>query len=45
MAGHVACMIDMRNSHKILIGKSEGKSHMEDTGIAGRIILKWILWK
>jgi hypothetical protein len=36
-------MGEMRNTNKILVGKSEGKIHLEDLGIDGRIILKWIL--
>jgi hypothetical protein len=25
-----------------LLGKSEGKNHLEDSGVDGRIILRWI---
>jgi len=32
----------MRNAYKILVGRSEGK-FLGDLGIAGRIILEWIL--
>jgi hypothetical protein len=31
--------------YKILIGKSEGKRSLEDLGVGGRIILKWMLGK
>jgi hypothetical protein len=33
----------MRNADNILMGKSEGKSHMGDLYKNGRMILKWIL--
>jgi hypothetical protein len=35
----------MRNVYKILVDKPEGKSHSEDLGVYGRIILKQILGK
>jgi hypothetical protein len=34
---------EMRNMCKILVGKPEGRNHLEDLGVDGRIILKWIL--
>jgi hypothetical protein len=33
---------DMRHVYKILIGKPEGKNHLDGLGIYGRIILKCI---
>jgi hypothetical protein len=39
-AGQTVCMREMRNMFRILIGKTEGKNHLEDIGIDGRIILK-----
>jgi hypothetical protein len=33
----------MRTVYKILVGKPEGRDHVEDVGIDGRVILKWIL--
>jgi hypothetical protein len=33
-------MGEMKNAHKILIGKPERKNHSEDQGVDGRIILK-----
>ena len=43
MAG--ACgtyMGDRRGLFKVLVGKPEGKNNLEDPGIDGRIILRWI---
>jgi hypothetical protein len=36
---------EMRNSYRILVGKLEGKNHLQDLGIDGRIVLRWILGK
>jgi hypothetical protein len=33
------------NTYKILVRKQEGKNHLEDKAIDGRIILEWILEK
>jgi hypothetical protein len=41
-AGHVACMGEKRGTYRVLVGKTEGRNHLEDQGIDGRIILKWI---
>jgi hypothetical protein len=35
----------MRGVYRALVGKPYGKSHLEDPGIDGRIILKWIFRK
>jgi hypothetical protein len=40
-AGHVACMGERRGAYRALVGKPEG-DHLEDSGIDGRIIIKWI---
>jgi len=32
-----------RGTYSVLVGRHEGKSHLGDLGIDGRIILKWIL--
>jgi hypothetical protein len=40
-AGHVAHMEDRRGSFRILVGKPEGRNHLEDSGVDTRIILKW----
>jgi hypothetical protein len=34
---------ETRNAHKILVGKSEGRSQLGDLSIKGRMLLKWIL--
>ena len=41
-AGHVTRIGKRRGVYRVLVGKPEGKSHLEDTGIDGRIILRWI---
>jgi len=43
--GHVACMGESRGVYRVLVGKTEGKNHLEDPGIEGRIILRWIFRK
>jgi hypothetical protein len=35
----------MTNAFKMLVGKDEGRDHLDDLGVGGRIILKWILKK
>jgi hypothetical protein len=40
-ARHVECMGE-RCIQEILVGKLEGKSHLEDAGVDVRIILRWI---
>jgi hypothetical protein len=34
-----------RNAYRILVGKHEGKNHLEDLGVDGNIILKCIVQK
>jgi hypothetical protein len=31
----------MRSAYSILVGKPEGKSHLEDLGVDGWVILQW----
>jgi hypothetical protein len=38
-------MWERRGACRVLVGKPEGKSHLEDPGIDGRIILKLIFEK
>jgi hypothetical protein len=39
-AGHVSHL-----GERVLVGKLEGKDHLEDTGVDRRIILRWIFRK
>jgi hypothetical protein len=41
-AGHVARMGKKRGAYRILMGILEGRHHLGDPGVDGRIILKWI---
>jgi len=38
-------MGERRGAYRILVGKPEGKDHLEEPGVDGRIILIWILMK
>jgi hypothetical protein len=42
-AGHVARMGERRGACRVLVGKPDGRNHLEDRGVDGRIILKLIL--
>ena len=42
-AEHVARMGEMRGVYRVLVGRPEGKSHLGDPGVDGRIILRWTL--
>jgi hypothetical protein len=44
-AGHITRMGEGRCVYRVLIGKTEGKSHWGDPGIDGKIILSWIFRK
>jgi hypothetical protein len=44
-AGRVARVGGRRGVYRVLVGKSEGKNHLEDPGIDGRVILRRILRK
>jgi hypothetical protein len=40
--GGGACgMEEKKNTYSILVGLSEGKSHFEELGVDGKIILRW----
>jgi hypothetical protein len=43
--GHVASRGERRITYRILVCRPEGREHLEDLGIDGRIILKRILNK
>jgi len=36
---------EKRGTCRVFMGKPEGKSHLEDPGVDGRLILKWIFRK
>jgi len=38
-------MGERRGVYRVLVAKFEGKSHLRDPGIDGRIILRWIFRK
>jgi hypothetical protein len=42
-AGHVARMGEGRNVYRVLVGKPEGKDHLKDQGVDGRMVSKWTL--
>jgi hypothetical protein len=35
-------MDERKGAYRALVGKAEGSNHLEDPGVDGRIILKWI---
>ena len=40
--GHVSRKGDRRDAHRVLDGRPEEKNHLEDLGVDGRKIVKWI---
>jgi hypothetical protein len=44
-AGHVARMGEGRGAYRVLVGDLREGNHLEDPGVDGRIILKWIFKK
>ena len=43
--GHVARLGERRGVYRVLVGKPEGKNHLGDPGVDGRVILRWIFMK
>jgi hypothetical protein len=43
--GHVAYMGERRGAYRILVGRPEGRNHLRDPDIDGKVILKWIFKK
>jgi hypothetical protein len=39
-AGHVARRGERKGVYRVLVGEREGKNHLKDIGVDGRIILK-----
>jgi hypothetical protein len=44
-AGHVASMRSVRNAYNILVESLDGRDHLQDLGVDGKVILEWILEK
>jgi hypothetical protein len=45
MGGAFRAYGEKRGEYRVLVEKPEGKRHLEDPGVDGRIILRWILGK
>jgi hypothetical protein len=43
--GHVACLGESRGVYMVLVGKLRGRDHLINSGVDGKIILKWIFRK
>ena len=42
MGGHVACMGERRVVYRVLVGNLREGNRLEEAGVDGRIILRWI---
>jgi len=45
MGGACSMYGESRGVYKVFVGKPEGKNHLEDPGVDGRITLRWIFRK
>ena len=41
-AGNIARVGERRGVYRVLVGKPEGKNHLRERAVDGRIILRWI---
>jgi len=41
-AGHVGGMGERRGVYRVLVGNLRERNHLEDPGLDGRIVLRWI---
>ena len=44
-AGHIARVGERRGAYRLLVGKPKVGNYLEDPGVDGKIILKWIFEK
>ena len=45
MGGACSTYGESRGAYRILVGKLEGKNHLKDPCVDGRVILRWIFGK
>jgi len=44
-AGYVALMRDSRSVYRVLVGNLKERNHLVESGVDGKIILRWIFRK